>query len=186
MNYKYINYYDKNSNKKKMKSLYFSAFPKNERCPYSILISRLKKNRGEFLAIYDNDAFIGIIYNIVFKDIVYIYYFAIEEIFRNKGYGSKVLTDIKEKYKDKRIILMAETLDEQASNYEERVNRNKFYNKNGFIYLGYTVREVDVIYDMLGYCIKTVHKEDYKDLIKFYFGKFMYNHLYKKISDLGD
>ena len=81
---------------------------------------------------------------------------------------------------------MAETLDEQASNYEERVNRNKFYNKNGFIYLGYTVREVDVIYDMLGYCIKTVYKDDYKDLIKFYFGKFMYNHLYKKISDLGD
>ena len=186
MELKFLKYQSSNCDKKKMKKLYFNAFPKNERCPYSILISRIKKHKGEYLGIYDNDIFIGLIYNIIYQDIVYIYYFAIEEKYRGLGYGSEVLSLIKEKYKDKRIVLMAETLDSNALNYKERIKRNKFYLNNGFIFQGYTVREVDVIYDMLGKTNKTVEKNEYKGLVKYYFGKFLYENLYKKISDLGD
>ena len=184
---KYINYYSKECDKRKIKKLYYSAFPKNERCPYSILKSRVRKKRGEFFAIYEVDTFIGLIYNITHKDMVYIYYFAIEESSRNKGYGSKILTDIKEMYKDKRITLMAETLDANANNFQERINRNKFYSKNGFYNLGYTIRELDVVYDMLGTDKSNiVKKEEFKELIKFYFGNFFYNRVYKKISDIEE
>ena len=78
-------------------------------------------------------------YSIVFGDLVYIYYLAIEYGQRQNGYGSKLLSDMKEMYINKRIILMAETLDPTSDNYIERVNRNKFYKKNGFYYQGYTI-----------------------------------------------
>lgn len=180
-----VDYFNKKFKKRISKKLYFSAFPENERVPYSILISRMKKNKGEYYNIYEEEKYIGLIYNIVYKDIVYIYYFAIVEELRHCGYGSKILSLIKEKYKDKKICLMAETLDDKASNYLERVNRNKFYSKNGFMYLGYTIREIDVVYDMLG-TNKKVEKEEFKNLIHNYFGEFSYNKVYKKISDIED
>lgn len=182
---KYINYYSKECEKRKVKRLYYSAFPKVERCPYSILKSRVKKGKGEFYSIYEESTFVGLIYNIVYSDIVYIYYFALEESLRHKGYGSNILNDIKLMYKDKRIILMAESIDESASNYQERVNRGKFYSKNGFAYQGYTVSELGVSYDMLG-CSNSVSKAEFKELIKQYFGDFFYNKVYVKISDIEE
>lgn len=182
---KYINYYSKECEKRKVKKLYYSAFPKVERCPYSILKSRVKQGKGEFLSIYEENNFVGLIYNIVYLDIVYIYYFAIDEHLRNKGYGSKILDDIKLMYKDKRIILMAESIDENASNYQERVNRGMFYLKNGFYHQGYTISEFDVCYDMLG-CSNVVSKTEFRELIKNYFGDFFYNKVYVKISDIKE
>ena len=87
-------------------------------------------------------------------------------------------------YANKRIILMAETLDEKADNYQERVNRNKFYSKNGFVYQGYTVMEFGVVYDMLGYSNKKVSKKEFKELIKYYFGLISYLFIYKRNTDI--
>ena len=53
------------------------------------------------------------------------------------------------------------------------------------MYLGYTIREIDVVYDMLG-SNKKVEKEEFKNLIHNYFGEFFYNKVYKKISDIED
>ena len=181
---KYISYHLIKDDKKKVKKLYVDAFPIEERCPLNILLKHTKDKRGEFLAIYDQEKFIGLIYNIVYKDIVYIYYLAIEEKFRHQGYGTKVLNDIKVMYANKRIILMAETLDEKADNYQERVNRNKFYSKNGFVYQGYTVMEFEVVYDMLGYSNKKVSKKEFKELIKYYFGLISYLFIYKRNTDI--
>lgn len=182
----YKNYYSLKKDKNKVKSLYINAFPLEERCPFLILLSKVRKEKGEFFAIYDKEEYIGLIYNIVYKDIVYIYYLAIDDGKRNKGYGSKVLNDVKTMYKGKRVILMAETLDEKASNYEERINRNKFYSKNGFLYQGYTIMEFGVVYDMLGLETTPVLKIEFKELIKNYFGEFSYNKIYKRNTDIED
>ena len=109
---------------------------------------------------------------------------AIEEGQRRKGYGSKLLSDMKEMYLNKRIILMAETLDPNSDNYVERVNRNNFYKKNGFYYQGYKIYEFGVTYDMLGCASTIVKKEEFRELIKNYFGKLSYNKIYVKHSDI--
>lgn len=184
LNFNYTAYYSLKEDMEKVNELYIDAFPIEERCPLSILLKHTRNKRGEFLAIYHHNKFIGLIYNIVYKDIVYIYYLAIEEKFRHQGYGTKVLNDIKEMYKNKRIILMAETLDQKADNYQERVNRNNFYHKNGFVYQGYTVMEFGVVYDMLGYSKNVVSKQEFKQLIKHYFGLISYLFIYKRNTDI--
>lgn len=185
LNLMYKDYYSlSKKDKKRVKDLYYSAFPEEERCPYIILLSKVRKNKADFFAVYNQDVFVGLVYSIVFGDLVYIYYLAIEYGQRQNGYGSKLLSDMKEMYINKRIILMAETLDPTSDNYIERVNRNKFYKKNGFYYQGYTIYEFGVTYDMLGCSSTIVKKEDFRELIKNYFGKLAYNNVYVKHSDI--
>ena len=186
MNLKYVDYYKLKKDKKKVKELYIDSFPEEERCPFLILLSKVRKNKGEFYAFYDEDNYVGLIYNIVYKDLVYIYYLAIDKESRNKGYGTRVLTDMKEMYKDKKIILMAETLDPDAENYAQRKNRNKFYLKNGFVNQGYIIEEFGVAYDMLGCSSTKVLKAEFKELIRNYFGNWFFNKIYVKNSNIEE
>lgn len=172
-----LNFIDLNKNKsckRKIKKLYYEAFPKNERVPFIYLKLFAKKNKATFLGIYDKESFVGLIYNICYKDIVYIYYLATEPDSRGKGYGSKILEAMKNRYNQSRIILMAEEINEKSDNHEERIQRKRFYNNNGFRDFGYKVKEAGVVYDMLG-CNKEVSHEEYKELMKNYWGTFFKN-----------
>ena len=75
LNLIYKDYYSLNKkDKKKVKELYYSAFPEEERCPYLILLSKVRMNKADFFVVYEQEVFIGLVYNIVFGDLVYIYY----------------------------------------------------------------------------------------------------------------
>ena len=72
---------------KEIKKLYREAFPKNERIPISILQLLTRKNKAKFYAIYDGEEFIGLLYNVYYKDIVLILYLAIEMLCYSKNDG---------------------------------------------------------------------------------------------------
>lgn len=97
---------------KEIKNLYKEAFPRNERIPIRILQLLTRKNKAKIYGIFDGGEFIGLLYNVYYKDIVLILYLAINNKFRGKGYGSKVLDLIKQKYSKNRIILNIEQIDE--------------------------------------------------------------------------
>lgn len=113
-------------------SLYETAFPDDEKAPFSSLIERSKKETVDFIGYYDNDKFIGFTYLIHDFDLHYIFYFAIVNELRNQGYGTEILNILKEKYKDETIFFEIETIDENADNYHERKRRKDFYLRNGF------------------------------------------------------
>jgi len=154
----------------KIKELYYEAFPREEVLPLFLLRIKAKKENIDFLGIYDESQLIGLIYVVTYKDISCIMYFAITENVRGKGYGSKVLDLIKGKYKGNRIILYIEEIDKNVSNYEQRVKRKKFYEKNGFKDLQYKIREAGIYYEMLGY-EGIVTKEEYEELMEKFLGK---------------
>lgn len=170
---------------KLVKKLYRKSFLLNERVPFFLLKSRTRKGKAKFYSICENEKFVGLMYQVYYNDIVYLFFFAIVEKLRGQGYGSRVLDAIKEQYKKKRIILMAEAIDEHSDNNAERVKRIEFYNRNGFCELGYRVWELDVIYTMLGYSKekKTVSKQEFRDLMRDFWGDFLFNCVYKKISE---
>ena len=170
---------------KKVKKLYNVAFPKEERIPIWLLKLLQKKNRAKFYSIYDGEKFVGLIYNIYYKDIVFIFYLAISDELRGQGYGSKVLELIKQRYNKHRIVLSIEQVDKNSNNYKQRIKRKKFYIKNGFKEANYTIKERNIIYEMLYYNKndKKVTLQEYKELIKDYFGKILYQYYYKRISE---
>lgn len=172
-----LNFIDIKKNKKVTK-LYNEAFPKDERIPIWLLKILARKNKAKFYGIYDNEKFVGLVYNIFYKDIVFVFYLALDKATRGQGYGTKVLDSIKEKYKNYRIILCIEPVDENSDNYEQRVKRKNFYLKNGFKDSNYTIKERNIIYEML-YYNENVTSQEFQELMKNYFGKVVYSYFYK-------
>lgn len=164
---------------KKVTKLYNEAFPKDERIPIWLLKILVRKNKAKFHGIYDNEKFVGLVYNIFYKDIVFLFYLAIDKGTRGQGYGTKVLDSIKQKYKNSRIILCIEPVDENSDNYEQRVKRKKFYLKNGFEDSNYIIKERNIIYEML-YYNENVALQEFEEMMKNYFGKMLYEKFYKK------
>ena len=127
---------------KNVKKLYIRAFPKSERLPYSVLKFLTLFKGISFNEYYDGDLFCGFTYTVETDYTLFIYYLAIDENLRGKGYGSKILSLIKNSYPNKTITLNVEPIDENADNYSQRLTRLSFYKRNGFLDSGYTVYEV--------------------------------------------
>lgn len=183
MNLRLRKYNISKESKNKVKELYFSAFPKYEQLPYWMMKLLSRKRSADFYSIYDKKDFVGLAYVATYKDTAYLFFFAIDEKQRGKGYGSAFLSALKEKYKDYRILLAIEQLDQNAPNIDERIKRKNFYTKNGFYDLNFTMTEQSVTYDMLGYNKdnKTVTEKEFFYLNKNFFGKIFYNLFYKRI-----
>jgi GNAT superfamily N-acetyltransferase len=172
----YINFKDlcKTKDIKKVKELYIKAFPEEERVPFWLLKWKARLEKTSLLSIYDNEIWIGFIYLISFNDFLFILFFAIDERFRSKGYGSEVINKIKEMYEGYNIVLNTEVLDDTAPNYNDRNRRKKFYENLGFRDTGYKVRVKNAItFDFL-LCGDVFEPDDFFGMMKNYVGAFLW------------
>jgi len=108
-----------------MHSLYMSAFSDIERIPYAN-IERTLDRGGEILSLEDGGP-VGMMYSFIRDDVVFLVYFAIDERYRSKGYGSQALDALRRIHSDKRIFIVIEPMDGS----EERKRRFAFYLRNG-------------------------------------------------------
>ena len=128
--------------KDKTENLYLNAFPIEERFPFWILEECSKENNSTLYAILDNHEFIGMSYIVNCDESYYLMYLAVEPNLRNKKYGSKILSDLKERYK----ILF---LSIDKPNDEMSIRRKKFYLKNGFYDTNKYYEDTGVCYEVL-------------------------------------
>lgn len=134
---------------KYIKALMKSAFPDYELFPHWLLMLNTLRPCVSFSAYYENGNLCGVTYSFDLGEIFFILYLAVDGSCRGSGYGSKILAKIKEDNPDKIIVLDVEPLDKNATNYEERANRIKFYEKNGIYPTGYTIKEKKMSYSVL-------------------------------------
>lgn len=133
------------------KELFDASFPPNELMPWWFLMWRTKVSGVEFLAFYDGDIFVGASYIVAEDDFTNVLYLAIDGSHRSKGYGSAVLKAIQERYPSNRISLDIEVLDPATDNYEQRVRRKAFYQKNGFVETGLILNDGGNEYEILAF-----------------------------------
>ena len=139
MDLKYINngkYIDE------IEKLYLKSFPEDERFPFWILEECSKKNDPDLYAIIDNNRFVGMCYIINCDKAYYIMYLAVEPDLRNKNYGSKILRDLKEKYK-----LLFLSIDEPINSIS--IRRKNFYLRNGFYDINRFYEDAGINYEIL-------------------------------------
>ena len=134
---------------REIKELYKRSFPKEERAPFWLMMRNAKRGKGDFLAAFDNDLFVGFAYIISNESLAYLFYLAVNDKLRAKGYGSMILSELKERYRNKNLFLALEDDDKSAPNYEQRKKRHKFYEKNGFSPIACRMQEASVIYDVM-------------------------------------
>ena len=130
----------------KTKNLFESAFPEDERPPFEMMLGW---NHDTFYGVYREEEYVALVDLIVCRDMVYVFFLAIEEKFRGQGIGSQILTDLKKEYPSHRLYLLAEELGDQYPDNPVRERRLRFYASNGFLPTGDTVLEFGVRYLLL-------------------------------------
>ncbi len=113
------------------------VFPKQELMPMWFIRLLTLNKKYNFNVYYDNNLFVGITFIIHSKDEIFVFYIAVNDKIHSKGYGSKILQILFDKHPDKPLTLFIETMDDKnAANYEQRVKRLAFYERNSFIHTG--------------------------------------------------
>lgn len=130
----------------KTKHLFEHAFPIEERPPFNIFINFKKQ---ELYNVYLNDEFVGLVDLVIKDDIIYLFFLAVKKKYRYNGIGSQILHDLQDKYINYNIFLLAEEVNDKYIDNINRINRLKFYERNGFIISSTIITEYDIRYQVL-------------------------------------
>ena len=85
-------------------------------------------------------------------------------------------------YSDRTVTLMIEDMREtEADNYEQRIRRLQFYERNGFTQLHIHIIEAGVKYELLG-TQTNVTQTEFLQLMKNYLGSLLYRFIYKEMK----
>ena len=172
------NYLENKEIEKDVRPLFEEAFPVDERPPSNIFFSSfLGENNKVLLGFYEKNEFIGFASLIIYKDICYIFFLAVSPTKRNQGWGSQILSYIKEKYQKYVILLCYEEVNEKYENYLERVRREHFYFKNGFKINPLKTNEFGVVFQTATIGKRIVTFDDYKEIFRTGFGEWALAHL---------
>ena len=125
--------------KEKLHKIYLRDFPESERMPYYMIKKYYKNKKIKILALKDERRNI-VAYSMITEHNGYILllYLAVLKDKRENGYGSLLLNMLKEKLKNKNMIIIEiESLDTSLKlNEEEKIIRQKrrsFYIKNEYL-----------------------------------------------------
>jgi len=145
--------------------LYQSAFPANEKKPFSMIRSMQKKGKTDVWYCEQNGTFAGLVITINGADKVLLDYLAVAKNRRGQGIGSEILKQMRAKYAGKGVFLEIELVTEKAENYEERKKRKQFYLSNGMKEMQTFVELFGVDMELLGFdCCLTF--EEYHDFYR--------------------
>ena len=158
--------------KEEISNLYLSAFPEDERPPLFWFFECLYKHDANEVISYGVDGqFIGFTMLAHYEDIYYICYLAVKEEYRNQGYGSRMIMDIKYTHQDSTILVCFEEDDPKYIDYELRRRRHLFYIRHGFIDNGLKTREGEVVYQSSYYGSHKVNYETYCKIFDICYGE---------------
>ena len=147
-------------NRIEVKNIYLNSFPKYEQLPWWLLRFLTVRKGIDITAYYDGELLCGFTYTVAAGNILFVLFFAVENALRGKGYGSAILGYLKENNPEKSVLLNVELLDPSSDNYEERVCRFRFYEKNGFYDTKYDIEEVGGVFRVLA-TTPTFDNEEY-------------------------
>lgn len=155
---------------RKIKQLYMSAFPSNERKPLAAIRYKQYKKAADVWILEEQGEFIGLAITMNGSDMVLLDYFAIDDNKRGKGYGSKALKLLQDKYAANRFFLEIERTDVAADNLAERKRRKAFYLQNAMTELNVYATVFGVDMELLGYHCD-VSFEEYRNLYTSNYGR---------------
>ena len=160
----------------KIRLLYRSAFPKEERKPFSIILKMQKLGKTDLWYFTENGRFLGFVSTINGPDKVLIDYFTVNTSLRGQGNGTRMLQTLIEYYSPKGVFLEIEIPYENSENYEERVRRKAFYLRTGLNEIGTSVELFGVDMELLGVGVSMTYDE-YRSFYLDNYSRYAYDHI---------
>lgn len=124
------------------------AFPPEEYLAPSELVKMAQSDHFDFLALLDEDGFVGFMVVMLYENMAYLFFLAIDAASRGKGYGSRAIETLKAEYPDKIHTVDFEMLDDSAPNKQQREKRRSFYLRNGYRETGLFLSYLGVDYEV--------------------------------------
>ncbi len=124
------------------------AFSPEEYLAPTELAKMSKSDDFDFLLLTDAEQFVGFMVVQTYPNMAYLFFLAIDENSRSKGYGSRAIETLREEYPNKIHTVDFEMLDKNASNYEQREKRRNFYLRNGYQETGLLLSYLGVDYEV--------------------------------------
>lgn len=182
---RFVGYRNNKLNRKGLKDIYKEAFPREEKIPFWMLKMLTRDGRGEFYGVYDHEELIGLVYNVYYKDIIYISYLAIDDTKRGAGYGGEFYRPFRKSTVTVVFSCVSKRWIRRQRINEQRVRRKAFYESNGFKMLPFQVKEGIVMYDAM--CVADrepeITRKECDELMKHYFGIWTFVIYVKKYTD---
>ncbi len=121
-----------NADRKCFDQINEEAFPLSERMSFEEIFDFASNTNTDILGIYDGDKPVG--FAVLLKNVEcgYVYFIAIDQSMRSKGYGGAAIQKLMRVYPELQLVLDFEVIDENAENNEQRLRRKNFYLRNGF------------------------------------------------------
>ena len=152
--------------------LYHKSFPKNEKKPFSRILSTYRRGRADVWYLSYKGYFAGLATTINSKDTILLDYFAISDTMRGHGIGSRVLRSMQKHYAPKGLLIEIESCTPYAPNLKERNRRKEFYLRNCMVPLNIDVLLFGVEMELLGYnCqvdfskYRSIYADNYGELL---------------------
>lgn len=134
------------------KALNIEAFPAEERMDSDFQLELSDDGIIEIVGIYDDeagDSFVGFATVRRTSRLAYIFFLAIDSSARSKGYGSRALELLRERYSGLCLVLDIEPVGTGAENEEMRVRRRNFYLRCGFVSSAHTINYLGMTFEIL-------------------------------------
>lgn len=131
-------------------ALYLTAFPKNERKSFTMMMDLMKKGLLDIVIFQtDDQPFIGFAILAIHEQTMLVDYLAINPDYRGKGYGSTALEWLIKEYPYHKICLEIESTNVESDNPKERIGRKEFYLKNKLAMLPFEAEVFEVRFELL-------------------------------------
>lgn len=155
----------------KVENLYLTAYPVDERKPFNFFVENIDSEQIKVLKFNDDktDEFIGMAILSIYDDLTLLNYLAVVPSKRNQGLGTKMISIVKERFKDKDIILEVDNTRTEADNIEDRLRKKKFYLEAGMVEMPFMVKINGVLLEVLG-TSTDISPQKYLDLYTEVFG----------------
>lgn len=133
---------------KQINELAKEAFPPEEYLAPASLIEMAKQDCFDFWTLKDQNQFVGFMVVQCYKNMAYLFFLAIDPVYRSKGYGQKAIKALKKIYPNYSQVVDFEKVDESATNRLQREKRRRFYLKNGYKETGLFLSYLGVDYEV--------------------------------------
>ena len=143
-------------------AIYEEAFPPVERYPLDMLEKLAQCENVEYLAFYDGEMAdgaavngeatatpCGFAFNVIAGGYLYVVFLAVNAHVRSRGYGTRILAQMRAENPSCMTVLEIEPIDPAAENNDQRLRRLEFYERNGFSSAGCILREEEMDYAVL-------------------------------------
>lgn len=133
----------------KLAALDKEAFPQEEYLSPNELMAMAEGRDFDFWGLFDGENFVGFMAVMLYQNLSYLFFLAIEKERRSKGYGAQALQLLKASYPDKQQVVDLEQPEKGALNENQWEIRRAFYLHNGYQETGHGLTYLGVNYEIL-------------------------------------